>query len=46
MGTRLAAMKCYDEDGIRQMAESLREEREKIDQMRRICGHQAACGAH
>ena len=46
MGTRLPAMKCYDEDGIRQMAQSLREEREKIDQMRRICGQQAACGAN
>jgi hypothetical protein len=46
MGTRLPAQKCYDEDGIRQMAQSLREEREKIDQMRRICGQQAACGAN
>jgi UrcA family protein len=40
------AQKCYDENGIRQMAQQLREEREKIDQMRRICGQQAACGAN
>lgn len=46
MGTRFPAQKCYDENGIRQMAQSLREEREKIDQMRRICGQQAACGAN
>jgi len=46
MGTRLPAQKCYDEDGIRQMAQTLREEREKIDQMRRICGQQGACGAN
>ena len=44
MGTRLPAQKCYDENGIRQMAQSLREEREKIDQMRRICGSMNACG--
>jgi len=44
MGTRLPAQKCYDENGIRQMAQSLREEREKIDQMRRICGSLNACG--
>ena len=46
MGTRLPVQKCYDENGIRQMAQQLREEREKIDQMRRICGQQAACGAN
>ena len=44
MGTRLPAQKCYDEDGIRQLVQSLREEREKIDQMRRICGSMDACG--
>jgi len=44
MGTRLPAQKCYDENGIRQIAQSLREEREKIDQMRRICGSLNACG--
>ena len=44
MGTRLPAQKCYDENGIRQIAQSLREEREKIDQMRRICGSMNACG--
>jgi hypothetical protein len=44
MGTRLPAQKCYDEDGIRQLVQSLREEREKIDQMRRICGSMNACG--
>ena len=46
MGTRLPAQKCYDEDGIRQLVQSLREEREKIDQMRRICGQHGACGAN
>ena len=44
MGTRLPTQKCYDEDGIRQLVQSLREEREKIDQMRRICGSMDACG--
>jgi len=44
MGTRLPAQKCYDENGIRQIAQSLREEREKIDQLRRICGSLNACG--
>jgi hypothetical protein len=44
MGTRFPTQKCYDEDGIRQLVLSLREEREKIDQMRRICGSSDACG--
>ena len=46
MGTRLPTQKCYDEDGIRQLVQLLREERERIDQMRRICSQQGACGAN
>jgi hypothetical protein len=46
MGTRFPAERCYDEDGIRQLVLALREERAKIDQMRRICSQQGACGAN
>lgn len=46
MGTRIPAEKCYDENGIRALVQELRETREKIDQMRRICGSQAACGSY
>jgi len=43
-GTRIPKEVCYDEDGIRAMLASLVEEQEKVDQIRRICGSQAACG--
>jgi hypothetical protein len=43
-GTRLPQEVCYDEDGIRAMLAAQAEDREKADQMRRICGSQAACG--
>ncbi len=46
MGTRLPAERCYDENGIRALALEMEESREKVDQMRRICGSQAACGSH
>jgi hypothetical protein len=46
LGTRLPAEKCYDEDGIRALAQELRENREKLDQLRRVCSSQAACGAN
>lgn len=46
MGTRLPAEVCYDEQGIRDMLAAQRDDREKVDQMRRICGSQAACGAN
>jgi hypothetical protein len=46
MGTRVPAEKCYDENGIRALAQELRENREKVDQLRRICGSQAACGSN
>jgi hypothetical protein len=45
MGTRIPAEKCYDENGLRTLVQELRETREKVDQMRRICGSQAACGS-
>jgi hypothetical protein len=45
MGTRVPKETCYDEQGIRAMLASQQEEREKIDQLRRICSSQAACGS-
>src|SRR5262245_24936988 len=46
MGTRFPVEKCYDEQGIRDYLQAQREDQEKVDQMRRICGSQAACGAN
>ncbi len=45
IGTRMPAEQCYDQDGIRALMLELRENREKVDQMRRICSSQAACGS-
>jgi hypothetical protein len=46
MGTRLPAEVCYDEDGIRAMLQAQREDREMVEQHRRICSSQATCGAN
>jgi hypothetical protein len=35
-GTRFPAEVCYDEEGLRQLAQSLREEQVKVDQIRRM----------
>jgi len=43
MGSRFPAEKCHDETGIREMLRSQREDREKVDQIRRICGNREAC---
>jgi len=45
MGTRFQKETCYDEEGIRAMLAAQQDDREKVDQMRRICGSQAACGS-
>ena len=45
-GTRLPKEVCYDEDGIRAMLAAERDDREKVDQMRRICSSQGACGSN
>jgi hypothetical protein len=45
-GTRVPKEVCYDEEGIRAMLAAQREDREKVDQMRRVCGSQAACGSN
>ncbi len=45
-GTRLPKEVCYDEEGIRAMLAAERDDREKVDQMRRICSSQAACGSN
>jgi hypothetical protein len=45
-GTRFPAETCYDETGIRAMLEAQREDQTQLDQMRRICGNDATCGAH
>jgi hypothetical protein len=44
MGTRMEQEKCYDEKGLKEMELALRENQEKVDQMRRICGSMDACG--
>jgi len=45
-GTRLAKEVCYDEEGIREMLLAQREDQERVDQMRRVCSSQAACGSN
>jgi len=45
LGTRMAAERCYDEEGIRAMLRAQEEDREKVDQMRRICGSMESCGS-
>ncbi len=44
VGTRFPVEKCYDETGIREYLRAREDDREKVDQMRRICGTQEACG--
>jgi hypothetical protein len=44
MGTRFPVEKCYDEKGIRDYVLDQRENQKQVDQMRRICGSQDACG--
>ncbi len=44
VGTRFPAEKCYDETGIREYLRAQAEERERVDQMRRICGNLETCG--
>ena len=44
-GTRFQKETCYEEAGIRAMLAAQQDDREKVDQMRRICGSQAACGS-
>ena len=44
MGTRLPAEVCYDEEGIKAMLAAQRDDRDKMDQMRRICAGDASCG--
>ena len=44
-GTRFPTETCYDEAGIRAMLAAQLEDREKVDQMRRICAGDASCGA-
>ena len=46
MGTRFPVETCYHEKGIREYLAAQCENQEKVDQMRRICGSQAACGAN
>jgi hypothetical protein len=45
-GTRVPKEVCYDEEGINAMLAAQAEDREKVDQMRRICSSQAACGSN
>lgn len=45
IGTRFQKETCYDQEGIRAMLAAQQDDREKVDQMRRICGSQDACGS-
>ena len=45
-GTRFPMETCYDEAGIRAMLAAQLEDREKIDQLRRICSGDASCGSN
>lgn len=45
-GTRIPTEVCYDEEGIRAMLASQAEDRERVDQLRRVCSSQAACGSN
>jgi len=42
-GTRFPQEICYDEAGIRAMLTEQQEDRDKLDQMRRICGQDGGC---
>ena len=44
-GTRFPTETCYDEAGIREMLAAQGEDREKVDQLRRICAGDASCGS-
>ncbi len=44
MGTRFPTETCYDERGIRAYILDQQENQKQVDQMRRICGSQEACG--
>lgn len=45
-GTRIPTEICYDEEGIRAMLAAQTEDRERVDQLRRVCSSQAACGSN
>ena len=45
IGTRFQKETCYDKEGIRAMLAAQQDDRDKVDQMRRICGSQEACGS-
>jgi hypothetical protein len=45
-GTRIPTEICYDEEGIRAMLAAQNEDRERVDQLRRVCSSQAACGSN
>jgi hypothetical protein len=45
-GTRIQQEVCHDEAGIRAMLREQEEDRERVDQMRRICAGDASCGAN
>jgi hypothetical protein len=45
-GTRVPKEVCYDEEGINAMLAAQAEDRERVDQMRRICSSQGACGSN
>ena len=45
MGTRFPAEKCYDEEGIKAMLVAQQDQRDKMDQMRRICAGDSTCGS-
>ena len=44
MGSRFQTEKCYDKTGIRELVREMREEREKMDQIRKVCSSVGSCG--
>jgi hypothetical protein len=46
LGSRFPAETCYDEAGIRAYLQEQEENAAKVDQYRRVCAIQGACGSH
>ena len=43
VGSRFQKETCYDQEGIRAMLEKQQQDRDNLDQMRRICGQDGGC---
>jgi hypothetical protein len=45
-GTRVPVETCHDEAGIRAMLAAQEDDKQRVDQMRRICATPGACGSN